>query len=441
MKHVAAGLFFLLTSCSPPEKPDGNSPSVISININERRQTIEGFGGGMVFHTYPYNHPKKDALYDSIFNVAKVNVLRVCNWYDPQKGIDVAEVPMMLEIQQKWPHVKMILTSWSPPEYLKSNNSLNGANNPTLKKNSDSTYMYQEYAEYWYQSVRYFKSKGVRIDWVSIQNEPDWSPLYEGCLFEGEESPTVASYGKALDAVFTRCNIENSENIKFIGPDVPGVGQDRMTRYVNSPEFNKSHIVAYAHHYYDYSGSDWMQLAAYMFGDKPIYQTEFLVSEGIDWAGRVCSWFTHAQIISQMLTYENVSMYCIFSLGYKPASTHCFFSLDTLGGDWYAERPTYHMFKHFSRSVPRGWQRIAASCTEKSISVAAFSNTLSDSLSLILINNDSSPHTIICDFTAYTGFAHQTTDSLKYVPLAADPTREQMLLPVRSITTIEVHRK
>jgi hypothetical protein len=72
-----------------------------------------GYLGCLFFGVYPYGRGNKDELYDSIFNKAGINIVRIGNHYDPQENNNVDEIPMMKEIQQKWPHVKVMLTSWS----------------------------------------------------------------------------------------------------------------------------------------------------------------------------------------------------------------------------------------------------------------------------------------------------------------------------------------
>jgi hypothetical protein len=253
------------------------------------------------------------------------------------------------------------------------------------------------------------------------------------------ESDSLASYGKALNSVYTKCNIVNNEQITFTGPDVCGVGLERLQEYVTSPDFDKNQISSYAHHYYDYSGIQWMERAGHEFTDKPIYQTEFLVNEDTDWGGIIRTWHFHAQAIHYHLVLENVKMYLLFSLAYKPASTHCLFSLDTLGADWYQARPTYYMFKHFSKSIHRGWQRIAAATDDAAILVSAFANASNDSSAIVLINTAETPKSIRYVLPGTTGEMYQTTDSVKYARIAALTSEETVELPVKSITTFDLH--
>ena len=417
--------------------------AVAVLDYSEKFQTIEGFGGGMSFHIYPYNHPRKEAMYDSIFNRAKINVIRVGNWYDPRQDTPDVEIPMMKEIQQRWPEVKTILASWSPPPYLKSNNSLAGfdgiSDTGTLRKKPDSTYMYKEYADYWLKSARHFTDSGMKVDWISIQNEPDWPAGHEGCVLEGRETPTIASYGKAHTAVYNLLKDSLDTMIPMIGPDVAGIYLDRVTRFITSPETNLSEMTAYCHHLYDHPGVDWfVETRAHVTG-KPIYQTEFLINEGKQHGDKILTWLDHAWFIHQSLAVEGVSMYCLFALAYKPASTHCFFSMDTLGGDWYETRNAYYMFKQFSANIRRGWKRILAECDDQWILTSAYCDADNDSTALIFINQSTSAKSVYIEFAGKRADVIQTSDIRKYAYTDSHYNRGNILLDPLSVTTVNLH--
>jgi len=414
--------------------------STANLNYECKFQTIEGFGGGFSFRKYPCFHPKKEELYDSIFNVARINIVRIGNYYYQETTENrQVETPMMLEIQRRWPDVKTILTSWTPPPFLKSNNSVAGGNElneiGTLKKNDDGLYMYDEYAYYWLKAVQYFSGNGMKIDWVSIQNEPDCAAWYEGCVLEPYESAIAASYGKALNAVYTTFNHYLTAPPPLIGPDVEGVYGEILSRHLNSTDLNRNQLVAYCHHLYHYSGPEWMALPPQQYPDKPIYQTEFLINEGEN--GR--TWFDHAVFIHNSLAVENVSMYCIFALTYNPASTHCFFSMDTTGGDWYEARPTYYMFKHFSRSIRRGWRRCEITVDDPALLVSAYCNDYNDSTAIVILNTGTSPNSLNLSFTGKLGDYYQTSSTDKYAHKGRVHDNATIECDARSITTIELH--
>ncbi|MBN1761179.1 MAG: hypothetical protein JW863_22815 [Chitinispirillaceae bacterium] len=412
------------------------------IDYTTKFQTIEGFGGGLSFHKYPYYHPKKDEIYDSLFNKMKINVIRVGNWYHPVLDTPCIEVPMMKEIQERWPEVKTMLTSWTPPPYLKSNDSIIGwtpeRDTGTLKKNTDGTYMYDQYGDYWLQSVNYFLGNGMKIDWISIQNEPDWPAQHEGCVLEGRETPTIASYGKAHTAVYNKLKNGLVKMIPMIGPDVAGIYGDRVTRFITSPETNTDEMAAYCHHLYDHPGMEWFVNAQATITGKPIYQTEFLINEGQQHGDKILSWIDNALFMHQSLAVENASMYCVFALAYNPGSMHTFFSQDTLWGDWYETRNAYYVFKQFSANIRRGWKRIDAGSDDPSFLMSAYCNDNNDSAAVVFINLGNMQNQVNFSFPGKTATVIQTSNTRKYEQIATFTDMGTIPLDSVSVTTVNL---
>jgi hypothetical protein len=125
-----------------------------------------------------------------------------------------------------------------------------------------------------------------------------------------------------------------------------------------------------------------MHSLARSFPTTPLFQTEYLINE--DATGQ--AWFDHAQLIQRALTVEGVSMYDVFALTYRQHSTHCLFSLDSAGGGGFATRPMYFAFKHFSKSIRRGWRRVGALLDAPGITVSAFASPSGDSIASVIVN-------------------------------------------------------
>jgi glucuronoarabinoxylan endo-1,4-beta-xylanase len=428
---TAANVFFISIAALSP-----SLSAVAVIDTSKKFQTIEGFGGGFVFGTYPYGRVSKDELYDSLFNKAGVSIVRIGNRYDPEKNNNVDEIPMIREIRQKWPSVKIILTSWSPPAYLKSNNStvgLKGQDTATIKK-VDSIYAYDAYGDYWLKSAGHFQDSGVAIHWISIQNEPNWAPLYDGCVFMPTESPAFASYGKALAAVYAKISAMPNP-IPLIGPDILGIGGNLLQAYMTSPDMHAEQLAAICHHFYNGADSISMHSVAASFPSALLYQTEYLINEG----GAGLTWFDHAQTIQQSLVTEGVSMYDVFALTYRQNSTHCLFSLDSTGGG-YKARPVYYAFKHFSKSIHRGWRRVDAAADEPGVKISAFMAPSGDSLAVVAINNNSTAVSFFLSLPvsgAQEVAVYRTTETKKYAFEGKISGSDAITLEPRSITTLE----
>jgi len=420
-----------------------------TIDVTKKHQTIEGFGGGFMFGVWPYGQPYKDELYDSIFNKAGVNIVRVANFYDPETDTGVIpELPMMKEVQALYPDVKVMMASWSPPKYLKEQDTIAGKlNNQQLTiKKADGQFMYAEYADYWLKSVKYFQDGGLKLGWISIQNEPDWPADYEGCLFTPTEG-AAASYGKALTAVYDKIKTL-PEPPPFIGPDMTGPKGNNYTisQYVDNIDLNK--IAAVSHHFYNGETEADMKGVRQKVGSKTVFQTEWLTNEDqARWDGKIWSWFDHLQVVQRSLTIEDVSMYLIFALAYKTASTHCFFSQDTVAKTYQA-RPIYYGFKHFSKSIKRGMKRVDISASS-GLQISAFASDENDRVSVVVINTGAATKLTLKGIpaTVDTGCAYQTTKSgdtqpKKYEEIARfGTTVPEFPIDGTSVTSIELWNK
>jgi O-glycosyl hydrolase len=131
---------------------------------------MEGFGGGFMYGVWPYGRQIKDELYDSIFINAGCNVIRIANNFNTLAGNAVDEIPMMKDVQDKFPQVKIFMASWSPPKYLKDKDTIVGIldNEKLSLKKIDGNFVYDQYSDYWYQSIKHFQDSGLKLSWVSI---------------------------------------------------------------------------------------------------------------------------------------------------------------------------------------------------------------------------------------------------------------------------------
>ena len=73
-----------------------------------------------------------------------------------------------------------MISSWTPPNYLKNNGSPIGG---TLARHSDGSYKYDEFAEWWASSLVAYEQLGITATYISIQNEPSLDHLpYTACV-------------------------------------------------------------------------------------------------------------------------------------------------------------------------------------------------------------------------------------------------------------------
>src|SRR5260370_6563320 len=82
-----------------------------------------------------------------------------------QLGPDKDDViPVMKEILKLNPEIKILASPWSAPPWMKTNNNAKGG---SLKPE-----YYAAYAKYFVKFIQGMKKEGIRIDAITIQNEP-----------------------------------------------------------------------------------------------------------------------------------------------------------------------------------------------------------------------------------------------------------------------------
>jgi glucuronoarabinoxylan endo-1,4-beta-xylanase len=264
--------------------------AVGTVDVNTVYQQLEGFGASNVWSCYTLpglgnNHPE---IYDVIFGDLGLDILRTRNTYqyasDPGYIDRCAEVINDGRARTGRP-LKVLISSWSPKSTLKSNDLEAGGGGATLKK-SGGNYMYNEYADWWADSLSYWASLGVVADYISMQNEPDWDATWDSCRFEPSQTTSYAGYDQAYEAVYSEIYSRMGLSMpKMLAPET--TGHSRAGEYINAMD-DLSHVYSYAHHLYNCENGgkagcgnepdlylSMMTNFAASYGYKPLMQTEY----------------------------------------------------------------------------------------------------------------------------------------------------------------------
>ena len=169
-------------------------------------------------------------------------------------------------------------TPWSPPGEYKTNGTAQGGNsddqgNQRGKLREDC---YPKFFPWLNQFLGWMKSKGVDVDAVSIQNEPDWWVSYSGCLYEPEDLvKLVKNYAYMLDR-------EKFKGVKLISGEPLGFTQNYTDPLMNDPDCREQ-IDIVAGHIYGHPPLQYIKPAAVLpakYG-KEVWMTEHSVSDNI----------------------------------------------------------------------------------------------------------------------------------------------------------------
>ena len=139
-------------------------------------------------------------------------------------------------------------TPWSPPGAYKTNGTAQGGNSDSQgnQKGKLRTENYKDFFPWLNSYLKYMKSKGVAVDAVSIQNEPDWWVSYSGCLYDPQDLVTlVKNYAYLLDR-------ETYPGVKLISGESLGFTQNYTDPLMKDTTCRK-HIDIVAGHLYGHA--------------------------------------------------------------------------------------------------------------------------------------------------------------------------------------------
>lgn len=412
-------------------------------------QTLEGLGGATAFYAgWITAHPYKQEIYTNAFAGLNLSMLRLGDWYryqTPMTGFDSAASEIVASANRVLGHpVPVYMSSWAPPAFLKSNGQV--ANGGTIITNSDGSFAYDRFAQYWYDSVQAYKSNGVPLTWISIQNEPDWVADYDSCIFHPTEDTVngtnYASYSKALDAVFQRLSSLPSPP-KLLAPEVVHFSYNDLRNYAAT--MNSNSFYGVAHHLYgDSTDASSLGSVTNIFPSKPRFMTEYGVSNMIE----------QATILHNSLVYEQVNGYNYWSLVWPGTSggliqienpwnrstwTNAPPGTATQSHGWWLA-PAYWSMKHYSYFINPGFKRVAANSGDPNVLMSAYVSPDKLRVVAVFINtNANTPATVTLNTGSFAyGFSsvYQTALPNCFQWVGAVPGSQQLTLPVSSLTTV-----
>ena len=408
-----------------------------TIKAKEAHQTMIGFGASIAWADDQLTaHPKKGEIYNYIFHDLGLDILRIRNIYrnNPTKFAPTfAEiVDTMVALSASKP--KVLISSWSPPANIKSNNDVQ--NGGTLVK-QNGKYAYRAFAQYWVDAINAYRASGIDPDYISIQNEPDFSATWESCLFDANESSTNAGFRYALDTVYSALQQLQSPP-RVLGPEVLGIGYGEFQKYMQYFS-NLNHVDGLDYHLYHGDGpvSDnhnpdlfisSLSSIANTYQGKPIFQTEYDRGD----------WFNTAWLMHNCVVYGNVSAYLWWELvwgsGGKP--------LIEMQYNTYTISKYYWAFRQYSKYIDSGYKRVTASVNADSLRISAFTNPDGKKLTVVVLNIGSQTQSMdfdIQDFSVDSGMVIRTseTESGEAIRTGYDG-KSALDFPARSITTLSL---
>jgi hypothetical protein len=257
------------------------------------------------------------------------------------------------------------------------------------------------------------------------------------CEWRPSETTSFPGYDIAFDKVYEKIK-DRTEVPQLIGPESANLGRSSFgnTFSTFADAIKDKPIPIFAYHPYNFhDGSTQNEITAALqmlkddYGDKPNIMTEF---SGM-------SWYKTAEFIYSTLKDGNSSGYIYWELMWAEDNDHAMIKVTDAGN--YELTPYYHLIKHFSKSIDKGYARIELEIVNAPIKAVAFMNPAKNKISVLLLNSNSYSSSInfeIKDNTAANIAGWQSTEDDLYKELSYLSLDKELTLQGQSITTIEI---
>lgn len=390
--------------------PIGSSNGLETIVVDDQQtyQTMDGFGytltGGSAYHIFNMSPSARTQLLTELFDHSNNNIgvsylrlsigasdldAKVFSYNDlPQGEIDTSMqnfsldedrqylIPVLKEILQIFPEIKLLGSPWSAPIWMKTNNSSIGG---SLKPE-----YYDAYAKYFVKYIQEMKNEGIVIDAITVQNEP-LHPGNNPSMFMSAQDQ-AAFIKNSLGPAFRDAGIQT----KIIIYDHNADRIDYPLAILNDPEA-KQYVDGSAFHLY--GGSiDALSQVHNAHPDKNLYFTEQWVgapgnfSEDIKWhireliIGASRNW-CKTVLEWNLAADENQDPHT------QGGCDRCLGAV-TIQGDAIVRNPAYYITAHASKFVRPGSKRIESN-EPADLQNVAFSTPGGNTVVIVLNNSGS----------------------------------------------------
>ena len=362
---------------------------VITLSDSITYQTMDGFGytltGGSALHIHKMSDTARANLLNELFDTTQLGVsyLRLSIGgsdldaspfsYDDLPSGETDEtlehfslaqdtlhlVPILKEILNINPGDTILGPPWSPPVWMKDNGDTRGG--------SLLPEYYDAYAAYFVKYIKAMKANGIKIDAITIQNEPLHPGNNPSLLMK---APQQAAFIKNhLGPVFKKENIETKIIIYDHNADRP----DYPITILNDPEAAQ-YIDGSAFHLYGGTISA-LEEVHKAHPDKNLYFTEQWVGAPGDFAKEL-SWHTENLIIGAPRNWcKTVLEWNLAADQNQDPHTdrggcdRCLGAI-TINGDAVTREPAYYIIGQASKFVKPGSVRIASTMPNEIPNVA-----------------------------------------------------------------------
>lgn len=392
-------------SRKPMEKVE-DCMHVINVYPHIKGQKVHGFGGAFTeasVHNFSNMSSKKQeeilkACFSEeglCYNMARTHInscdFGLGNYTYVEEGDDALTtfsvahdkkqmIPMIQRAMQIAGEEMVFLASpWSPPAFMKTNGEMNHGGK--LKKE-----YYQTWADYFVKYLRAYEKAGIRISYVTVQNEPMAVQTWDSCIYETEDEiefvkqylgPTLQREGLSHVKIF----VWDHNKEELVDRVSPIYEDEKASQYISGA----------AVHWYTGDHFEGIEAIRTQFPEKEVFFTEGCVeySRFAD-SGEVqkAEMYAH-DILGNLKAGISASLDWNLLLDEKGGPNHvgnfcaaplmCCPQTDEL-----EKRLSYYYIGHFSRYIKRGAQKIAVTRFSDQIEAVGFLNPSGERVLVVL---------------------------------------------------------
>jgi glucosylceramidase len=398
-----------------PENSSENIKATISVDDTEIYQSMDGFGfaltGGSATLINAMDPEPRRKLLNELFanneNSIGVSYLRISigasdlsdrvfSYNDLARGETDPEmkkfslepekkdlIPVLKQILEINPGIKILGSPWSPPIWMKTNDKSKGG---SLKPG-----FYDAYALYFVKYIEGMKEEGIRIDAITVQNEPLHPGNNPSMYMPAEEQAEFIK--KSLGPAFRKAGLDTKIIIYDHNPN----RVDYPIKVLNDTEARK-YIDGSAFHMYE-GDVEAISEVHKAYPDKNLYFTEQWVGAPGDFINDL-RWHVKTLIIGAVRNWcKNVIEWNLASdPNQNPHTeggcTECLGAL-TIDGNSTTCNPAYYIIAHASKFVVPGSVRIKSDMPD-SLPNVAFRTPAGKMVLIVLNDSDKSQEFQIC---------------------------------------------
>ncbi len=416
--------------------------ATITVNESTQYQTIDGFGA-FGFRSNNWSNPSdwwSDSFGNTIIGDLGLTIHRN-EYYPPESGQDTQfseQAPYFQLIRDKaiqlGEPLKIIITYWTPPSWMKSNGSPDGGY--LLSQ------YYDDFGNYTVDARDDFAGIGVDVYAWSLQNEPLFSEPYNSCVYTAEQYRDMLKVaGPIIHSSYPNLKLFGSEHMLWgITRDWDWDNLEPDRKVKDDSQANAQMGIWACHGYSDgvnpdpSSQADWVLARQRLDIDNTGRHFWMTETSGFSdtWSGDTGAFSLGTQIFSG-LKYGHLSAWVWWQLSEPGGGNYVLM-------DYGTPNKKYYVSKQFYRYIRPDAVMVDAGTDDSGVHAAAFTHSANNTLTIVLINNSGGQRTMNLNISGSIIPSqltiYRTSSSQNCANVGTVSPTGQVTLPNSTITTL-----